>query len=140
MAPSAILEPEVVVNGNGKPKPNGVPAANDAVKEVKTLGVVSNASKYHYPPSVAEGTPYTVLKQYHSKPTKLRVACIGAGASGLCLAYKMEKMMVTDSWELTLFEKNDHFGGTWYENTYPGVACDVRAPRIPLIRLRRSHS
>jgi hypothetical protein len=33
--------------------------------------------------------PYRVLNQYHSKPRKLRVACVGAGASGLCLAYKM---------------------------------------------------
>ncbi|EGY17506.1 uncharacterized protein VDAG_01188 [Verticillium dahliae VdLs.17] len=80
---------------------------------------------FAYPPVVEDGTPYRVLKQYHSKPTKLRVACIGAGASGLCLAYKMEKQMVPDSWELTLFEKNPHFGGTWYENTYPGVACDI---------------
>ncbi|KAH7153042.1 hypothetical protein EDB81DRAFT_790348 [Dactylonectria macrodidyma] len=37
----------------------------------------------------------------------------------------MGKQMVPDSWELTLFEKNHHFGGTWLENTYPGVACDI---------------
>jgi hypothetical protein len=39
-------------------------------------------------PEVVDG-PYRVLNQYHSKPRKLRVACVGAGASGLCLAYKM---------------------------------------------------
>jgi len=37
----------------------------------------------------------------------------------------MEKMMVPGTWELTLFEKNPVFGGTWVENTYPGVACDI---------------
>ena len=37
----------------------------------------------------------------------------------------MEKMLEPGSWELTLFEKNAQFGGTWYENTYPGVACDI---------------
>jgi cation diffusion facilitator CzcD-associated flavoprotein CzcO len=68
---------------------------------------------------------YRVLSQYHSKPSKLRVAGVGAGATGLCLAYKMERMLEAGSWELTLFEKNPHFGGTWYENTYPGVACDI---------------
>ncbi|KAL3444192.1 hypothetical protein BJX65DRAFT_297821 [Aspergillus insuetus] len=68
---------------------------------------------------------YKILPQYHSKPTPLRVACIGAGASGLCLAYKMTKMLSPETWSLTLFEKNPHFGGTWYENTYPGVACDI---------------
>lgn len=83
------------------------------------------ANTFHYAETVPDGAPYRVLPQYHSKPTKMRVACVGAGASGLCLAYKMERMMVPGSWELTLFEKNKHFGGTWYENRYPGVACDV---------------
>ncbi|KAF2119710.1 hypothetical protein BDV96DRAFT_610597 [Lophiotrema nucula] len=79
---------------------------------------------FSYPPANSEG-PYKILDQYHSKPSKLRVACAGAGASGLCLAYKMERMLTPGSWELTLFEKNPQFGGTWYENVYPGVACDI---------------
>jgi cation diffusion facilitator CzcD-associated flavoprotein CzcO len=28
---------------------------------------------------------------------------------------------------LTIYEKNPEIGGTWYENRYPGVACDVPA-------------
>ncbi|KAF2790613.1 FAD/NAD(P)-binding domain-containing protein [Melanomma pulvis-pyrius CBS 109.77] len=87
-------------------------------------GVNGIAEMYEYPPAKVEGE-YKVLNQYHSKPTKLRVAGCGAGASGLCLAYKMERMLTPGSWELTLFEKNSQFGGTWYENTYPGVACDI---------------
>lgn len=39
----------------------------------------------------------------------------------------MEKMLEPGSFELTLFDKNPQFGGTWYENTYPGVACDIPA-------------
>lgn len=90
---------------------------------------------FQYPPTIPEDSPYRVLDQYHSKPTKIRVACVGAGASGLALAYKMEKNLVPGSWSLTLFEKNPHFGGTWYENTYPGVACDVsvETPSLPFI-------
>jgi len=87
-------------------------------------GVNGIAAMYDYPPARVEGE-YKILDQYHSKPTKLRVAGCGAGASGLCLAYKMERMLTPGSWELTLFEKNEQFGGTWYENTYPGVACDI---------------
>lgn len=79
---------------------------------------------FRYPEAAPE-RPYRVLDQYHSKPSKVRVACVGAGATGLCLAYKMEKMLEPGSFELTLFEKNPHFGGTWFENTYPGVACDI---------------
>jgi len=82
------------------------------------------APSYEYPEPTPDG-PYRVLEQYHSKPRKMRVAGVGAGASGLCLAYKMEKMLEQGSWELTLFEKNKQFGGTWWENTYPGVACDI---------------
>ncbi|KAJ9636299.1 hypothetical protein H2201_007842 [Coniosporium apollinis] len=89
-------------------------------------GVNGIAPEYEYPEATPEG-PYQILNQYHSKPRKLRVACVGAGASGLCVAYKMEKMLEAGSWELTLFEKNPMFGGTWYENTYPGVACDIPA-------------
>lgn len=78
---------------------------------------------------------YTVIKQYHSQKRRIRVACVGAGASGmshppilgvahlpncstgLCLAYKMERQMEPGSWDLTLYEKNVSLGGTWFENT-----------------------
>lgn len=29
--------------------------------------------------------------------------------------------------ELTIFEKNSEVGGTWLENVYPGVRCDIPA-------------
>jgi cation diffusion facilitator CzcD-associated flavoprotein CzcO len=29
--------------------------------------------------------------------------------------------------ELTIFDKNADVGGTWYENIYPGVRCDIAA-------------
>ncbi|KAK8023756.1 hypothetical protein PG993_011822 [Apiospora rasikravindrae] len=55
----------------------------------------------------------------------LRVICIGAGASGLYLAYKLRKDF-TD-FTLDVFEKNPDIGGTWFENRYPGCACDAPA-------------
>ncbi|KAK7946263.1 cyclohexanone monooxygenase [Apiospora aurea] len=55
----------------------------------------------------------------------LRVICIGAGASGLYLAYKLRKDF-TD-FTLDIFEKNPDIGGTWFENRYPGCACDAPA-------------
>jgi hypothetical protein len=106
--------------------PEPEPESSMAPSEMPTTlnGINGIAGMYNYPPANPEG-PYKVLNQYHSKPSKMRVACCGAGASGLCLAYKMEKMLTPGTWELTLFEKNPQFGGTWYENTYPGVACDI---------------
>lgn len=43
---------------------------------------------------------------------------MGAGASGLFMAYKM-KTLFTD-FTLEVFEKNADIGGTWFENRYPG--------------------
>ncbi|KIX09042.1 uncharacterized protein Z518_00120 [Rhinocladiella mackenziei CBS 650.93] len=88
-----------------------------------TNGVMEH---YEYPEPPSDG-PYRILNQYHSKPRKIRIACAGAGASGLCLVYKIQKTLVPDSWELNIYEKNAQIGGTWYENTYPGVACDIPA-------------
>ncbi|KAI1855661.1 hypothetical protein JX266_000526 [Neoarthrinium moseri] len=53
----------------------------------------------------------------------VRIICIGAGASGICLAYKLNRSFTKFS--LTVYEKNPGIGGTWYENRYPGCACDV---------------
>lgn len=51
-----------------------------------------------------------------------RVAIIGAGMSGIAAVVKLEKAGYTD---LTVFEKGDRVGGTWRENTYPGLSCDI---------------
>jgi cation diffusion facilitator CzcD-associated flavoprotein CzcO len=105
---------------NGKLAPNGHVSTNGVLK---TLPITSAAANVDYPPS-----PYQVLNQYHSKSSKIRIAGAGAGATGICLAYKLERCFEPGTFDLTLFEKNEHFGGTWYENTYPGVACDIPAP------------
>jgi cation diffusion facilitator CzcD-associated flavoprotein CzcO len=52
----------------------------------------------------------------------LRIAIIGAGMSGILSAVKLTEAGLTD---FTVYEKNDGLGGTWHENTYPGLACDV---------------
>lgn len=52
---------------------------------------------------------------------KLHFAVIGAGMSGILAAIKLR----IAGHECTVFEKADRVGGTWRENTYPGIACDV---------------
>lgn len=47
--------------------------------------------------------PYAILPQWHSKPEKLRVIHVGAGAAGLLMAYKMQKLFTT--YELVCYEK-----------------------------------
>lgn len=48
----------------------------------------------------------------------LKVICIGAGASGLALAYKLQRSF--ENFELVIYEKNNAISGTWHENKYPG--------------------
>ncbi len=73
---------------------------------------------------------------HHERP--IRIICIGAGASGLCLAYKLQRsfrefsLTVSHSRNLPrgfsctrlivsqVYEKNPDISGTWYENKYPG--------------------
>lgn len=51
-----------------------------------------------------------------------RIAIIGAGMSGIAAVVKLRDAGYSD---LTVFEKTDRVGGTWRENTYPGLSCDV---------------
>ena len=39
-----------------------------------------------------------------------------------CMAIKLKKSGIE---EFTIFEKSSNLGGTWFDNTYPGCACDV---------------
>ncbi|MGC6511852.1 MAG: flavin-containing monooxygenase [Parvibaculales bacterium] len=55
-------------------------------------------------------------------PSTPRIAVLGAGLSGMCMGIKLLEYGFTD---FTIFEKAETVGGTWRENTYPGVACDV---------------
>ncbi|WP_170377308.1 flavin-containing monooxygenase [Ruegeria atlantica] len=47
---------------------------------------------------------------------------IGAGFSGLTMAIEARKRGISD---IAILEKAGDIGGTWRENTYPGVACDI---------------
>jgi ribulose 1,5-bisphosphate synthetase/thiazole synthase len=51
----------------------------------------------------------------------MRIVVIGAGASGLLIAYQLQKHF--NNFSLTVYEKNPAVAGTWYENRYPGLVC-----------------
>ena len=51
-----------------------------------------------------------------------RIAIIGAGMSGIAATVKLERAGYSD---ITVYEKADRVGGTWRENTYPGLSCDI---------------
>ena len=59
--------------------------------------------------------------QTHNTP---RVVIIGAGMAGILAAIRLQQEGYPD---ITIYEKSTRLGGTWRDNTYPGVACDVPA-------------
>ncbi len=56
--------------------------------------------------------------------TAVDVLIVGAGFSGLCMAIKLREAGMES---FLVIEKDDEIGGTWYNNRYPGCACDIPA-------------
>jgi cation diffusion facilitator CzcD-associated flavoprotein CzcO len=52
---------------------------------------------------------------------KFNVVVVGAGIAGLFIAEKLKRAGITFS----VFEKANEVGGTWRDNTYPGLYVDV---------------
>ncbi|KIV89076.1 hypothetical protein PV10_08686 [Exophiala mesophila] len=62
-----------------------------------------------------DGTSYTYYP----------LAVIGAGESGIAMGCRLRQVLGFD--QFRIFERKSGLGGTWYANTYPGIACDVPA-------------
>jgi hypothetical protein len=66
---------------------------------------------------------YRITEQPLHAKRYIRMICVGAGAAGLQIAYKAERLL--ENVELQIYEKNHDIGGTWLENRYPGCTCDI---------------
>ena len=69
--------------------------------------------------------PY-VAPGFQREPLKdeVDVVLIGGGFGGLLTGARLRELGVSD---IRIIEKGGEFGGTWYWNRYPGVACDVES-------------
>jgi cation diffusion facilitator CzcD-associated flavoprotein CzcO len=54
--------------------------------------------------------------------SQLRFVIMGAGMAGILSAIKLREAGYSN---ICIYEKADRIGGTWRENTYPGLTCDV---------------
>ncbi|TKA32723.1 hypothetical protein B0A50_00948 [Salinomyces thailandicus] len=65
--------------------------------------------------------------QLHDTPVEnqrpIKAIVIGAGYSGVYCGIRIPERI--RNCELVIYEKNAGIGGTWFENRYPGAACDV---------------
>jgi len=80
---------------------------------------VGLASTYPYP------TDFKIREHPVDHHRELKVAVIGGGLSGITAGILLPKKV--PNIDLTIIEKNGDLGGTWLENSYPGVRCDVPA-------------
>ena len=53
-----------------------------------------------------------------------RIVIVGAGMSGLLMGMRL---LAAGIESFTILERADAVGGTWLDNTYPGLICDVPA-------------
>lgn len=58
-----------------------------------------------------------------SAKQKLRIVVIGAGMAGILAGIRLRQ--AADRFDFVIYEKASRIGGTWRENTYPGLTCDV---------------
>ncbi|MEZ5501424.1 MAG: NAD(P)/FAD-dependent oxidoreductase [Halioglobus sp.] len=65
---------------------------------------------------------YEATRPWAQSGRQPRIAIIGAGMSGIAAVVKLQRAGYSD---LTVYEKSAKVGGTWRENTYPGLSCDI---------------
>ena len=67
---------------------------------------------------------YKIFRLFPVKKVKdnsLNVVIVGCGFGGINMGIKLKEVGV----RFTIYEKSKDLGGTWYDNTYPGCACDI---------------
>ena len=107
----------------------GKPLAIERPSNLRLAEMLSVAMTEHVPEEygdiVAAGMGYDLEPTAGTAITADKTAIvIGGGVSGICAGIELGKLGI----DYTLFEKNEDFGGTWFENRYPG--CGVDTPSL----------
>ncbi|KAI9172802.1 flavin-binding monooxygenase [Paramyrothecium foliicola] len=95
-----------------------LPASGDSEPLRASNGINGNHFIPNYPvPRVS------LVDRFIDEPRQLNVAVIEGGLAGITSGILLPKKV--PGIQLTIYEKNHDFGGTWLENVYPGVRCDI---------------
>ncbi|KAI1491258.1 hypothetical protein F5X96DRAFT_484518 [Biscogniauxia mediterranea] len=111
-----------IPTAGGAKLPDGAPQHT----QVTSNGI--NGAQIHPVESQDASSRFRTLElvdRFIDEPRKLRVAVIGAGLAGIIAGVLLPAKV--PGIELTILEKNEDVGGTWFENVYPGVRCDIPA-------------
>lgn len=58
----------------------------------------------------------------HERQPDYQVVVVGAGIGGICAGVRLKQAGIED---FLIVDRADDLGGTWRDNTYPGVAVDI---------------
>ncbi|OJD31775.1 flavin-binding monooxygenase [Diplodia corticola] len=90
----------------------------------KPKTTAANAETPSPPPAPSTPTaPFTLHQAPVENFRPVRVIVVGAGYSGVYLGIRLPERL--RNVRLRIYEKNAGVGGTWWENRYPGCACDI---------------
>ncbi|CAG8057086.1 unnamed protein product [Penicillium salamii] len=91
-----------------------------------TLGTESNLASFEgLPQGKSANQRYTVEQRAIDESRPMKVVIIGSGISGILSCIRLKQRI--PNVDLCIYEKNADLGGTWFENRYPGCACDIPA-------------
>lgn len=94
----------------------------------KRSHTVPDQYRVQYPDAAKVLLPKATVPTNDALPvirSKLKVAVIGAGFSGLAALMMIQNKLKTDDY--VVFDRVKGVGGTWWMNTYPGCLLDVPA-------------
>lgn len=82
-----------------------------------------------------DATGYSIPDTNLGGRRPIKVLIIGFGAAAINLVHILGQQAGRGSnLSIQCYEKNPEVGGTWYENKYPGCACDiVSLPAAPIL-------
>ncbi|KAM0741397.1 hypothetical protein ACQRIT_004254 [Beauveria bassiana] len=108
-------------NGNGIPILPRLSASGGTLSEEERTNQRKDTSAATS--ALKQTTPLEIVDRYIDEPRPLKVAVIGGGLAGILAGVLLPTKV--PGIQLTIYEKNRDFGGTWLENVYPGVRCDI---------------
>jgi hypothetical protein len=109
------------------PEQDHHPTREEHLDDILDNAIPRTAAKRVDSPTSTTSPSTSQTYTLHNTPIEnhrpLKVIVIGAGYSGIYHGIRIPERL--RNVELTIYDKNAGVGGTWFENRYPGCACDI---------------
>ncbi|EXJ79107.1 hypothetical protein A1O3_08608 [Capronia epimyces CBS 606.96] len=123
-----MADPDQTERNSGTSSPTGIStnssasdsSADNQFSAITTPGPGDVAEEEGLGPGPGPSQPHQTQNQ-NERPVKAII--IGAGIGGIATAVLLSHKV--NNLTYTVYDKNERVGGTWAENRYPGVRCDI---------------